>query len=272
MVVLGIQESRWLNPRIYGIILTMRKTLLIIMAVFILSIAATIKHNTCAVTPPAKQPVKKEERDFIGERIEYQVKVGAFSMGKAVYSHLENAELDGSTAKLMTFETDVARFYDLETIYSDPVTFLPIKVTRKIRGWNINEDIVEVYDQKDFILTITKFKGGTKLEEFKFNKISKPLHNAVLLPFYVRRVPDIKPGWSFQANFGNQEFKITLASQEKIQVPAGTFEAFRFESTPEKFLIWITSDERRIPIRIKDTGLFGYMLSMKSYSLEKDAN
>ncbi len=86
------------------------------------------------------------------------------------------------------------------------------------------------------------------------------------MPFYVRRVPNLRIGWSFQANFGNQEFKVDLVGTENVETPAGFFKAYRFESIPAKFSIWITTDKRRIPIKIKDTGMFGYTLIMKEYT------
>jgi len=244
----------------------MRKILFIILLILALAVAGTIR---CKINPLGVAKVRtlaEENNDFVGEKIIYEVKFGAMRMGKAVFNHLENVPLEGKAARVMTFETDVLRFYDLETIYSDLKTFLPLKVTRKIRGWNINEDIVELYNQKEFVLTITKFKEGKQIEELRFNKISKPIHNAVLLPFYVRRLPGLAAGWNFAANFGNAEFIVKLTGVENIQVPAGAFEAFRFESVPKKFFIWITTDKRRIPIRIQDSGLFGYTLSMKEYA------
>ena len=245
----------------------MRKIILIICLILILGLAGAVKCKI-GVFKPVVKSIDKVKDEFVGEKITYDVKFGSFSLGKAVFHHLENVDLDGIQAKLMTFETDVLNFYDLEKIYSDPVTFLPIKVTRKIDGWHIKEDIVEVYDQKSYILTITKFKNALKTEEFQVGKGStSPIHNAVLLPFYVRRIKDLKIGWGFLANFGNQQFKISLVGVEKLKIPAGEFEAFRFESAPKKFSIWITTDKRRIPIKIKDSGIFGYTLTMKEYIL-----
>lgn len=245
----------------------MRKIIFVILVILILSLAGMVrcKVNRLGLTGSEAGDSKQARDEFIGEKITYNVKFGSFNLGKAVFQHLENEEMGGKQASKMTFETDLLRFYDLETIYSDPVTFLPIRVTRKIKGWSINEDIVEVYDQKNFILTITKFVDRKK-EEVQFDKIAQPIHNAVLLPFYVRRIANLKIGWSFLANFGNQQFKIILSSIENIKIPAGVFQAFRFESVPKKFSIWITTDKRRVPVKIQDSGILGYTLIMKEYT------
>jgi len=213
--------------------------------------------------------LKKEAFEYIGERIAYEVKFGNFRLGEAIFRRLENTQLDGKPAILMTFETKVTGFYDLETIYSDPSSFFPLRVTRKLSGLTFNEDIVEAYDQKNFVLTIAKFKNNKKIEETKFDNHGQPIYNAVSLPFYLRRIPGLKPGWNLLTQFGNLEYNILLVSRENLETPLGAFETYRFQSQPRKFEIWVTADERRIPVKIKDSGMLGYTLLMKEYSIEK---
>ena len=62
-----------------------------------------------------------------------------------------------------------------------------------------------------------------------------------------------------------QEFKITLVSIEDVEVPAGTFKAFYFESEPKRFAIWISADDRRIPVKIRGSGGVNYTMAMRSY-------
>lgn len=252
----------------------MRKIIFIILVVacglFLLSFTDIVKDQTGSykLSRSAKN-TKKESFEYIGEKITYEVKFGSFRLGEAIFKRLENTILNGKPAVLMTFETNVSGFYDLETIYSDLTTFLPIRVTRKVRGLTFNEDITEDYDQKNFMLTMVKFKNNIKVDEEKFNNHGQPVYNAVSLPFYLRRIPDLKVGWSFSTQFGNLEYKITLSGKNNLETSLGAFEAYRFESQPRKFEIWVTADERRIPVKIKDTGLLGYTLTMKGYTLER---
>ncbi|MDP2918142.1 MAG: DUF3108 domain-containing protein, partial [bacterium] len=120
-----------------------------------------------------------------------------------------------------------------------------------------------------FILTLTKFKGKEKISEQKFDNHGRAIYNAVSLPFYLRRIPKLKIGWSMMTQFGNIEYNILLVSIENLETPLGKFETYRFESQPRKFEIWVTADKRRIPVKIKDAGMLGYALTMKGYSLEK---
>jgi hypothetical protein len=249
----------------------MRKIIFIILVIFavffILNITDTVKDNLGYKFSKREKPEALPE--YIGEKITYDVKFGSFRLGEAIFRRLENTKFEGKAAILMTFETKVTGFYDLETIYSDPNTFLPVRVTRKIDGLTLKEDIVEDYDQKKFILTLTKFKGKEKIDVQKFDNHGRPIYNAVSLPFYLRRIPKLNIGWKLVTQFGNLEYSIILISIENLETPLGIFEAYHFQSQPRKFEIWVTADKRRIPVKIKDTGILGYTLTMKGYSLEK---
>lgn len=212
-----------------------------------------------------KQIIKEEIPARIGEKISYDVKLGKVRLGKAKFCYLMNTELNGVSVGLMTFETVLAKFKDLEKIYSDIETFLPLKVERGINVWSKKEDIIEEYNQKEYTLTITKLRGKRK-EEVVIKK-DGPIHNAILLPYHVRRIPELGLGWIFLAKLPTQEFEIKLISVEDVKVPAGTFKSYRFESTPKRFEIWISADERRIPLKIKGSGGIGYTLVMREYSI-----
>ncbi len=95
-----------------------------------------------------------------------------------------------------------------------------------------------------------------------------PIHNAIMLPFYVRRMDNLGVGWSTIANLPKQRFEIKLVSLEEVVVPAGSFKSYHFISLPEKFELWISADERKIPVKIKGLGGVGYTFVMKEYSLQ----
>lgn len=212
-----------------------------------------------------KEVIPDEPFEPIGERIVYAIKLGKVSLGAATYTHLPRVELNGVKVSMMTFKTTLVRFNDLEKIYSDSKSFLPLQVERSISTWPSAEKISEEYDQENFILTIIKNKG--KAKQSLVIKKDGPIHNAILLPFYVRRMDKLEVGWSMKANLPNQQFEIKLVAIEEVKVPAGSFRAYRFESVPPRFEIWITSDERKIPIMIKGAGALGYTLLMKEYSI-----
>ena len=207
-----------------------------------------------------------KKKYYIGEKIVYDVNLGGVHIGKAKFSNISLTTFDSKRADLITFETKVTNFNDLEKIYCDPDTLLPIRVERDIKQLTSRERIVETYNQKNYTLAIKKTKGR-KVEELTL-KSDSPIQNAILLPFFVRRIPDFHIGRTIKINLPQTKFEIKPVSIVTIRVPAGKFKAYYFESKPAKFKIWISKDERRIPLRIKGLGGFGYTLLMKEYSLK----
>lgn len=200
----------------------------------------------------------------IGEKIIYDVKLGKLYLGQARFANIANAQVNGRTLNVMAFETKLTRFTDTEKIYSDPQTLLPVRVERDILNWFVREIITEDYDQDNFTVTIIKNKGAS--QEEKVIKKDSHIHNAILLPYYVRRIPRLDIGRIIIANLPTRRLEIKLTSIEEIKVPAGTFQAYHFTSTPKQIDIWISADERRIPIKIQGSGIFGYTMVMKEHS------
>ncbi|OGX23387.1 MAG: hypothetical protein A3J51_03175 [Omnitrophica WOR_2 bacterium RIFCSPHIGHO2_02_FULL_45_21] len=254
--------------RRFGLLLFIIFIFVVFLYVFLDKTTQRPAFTHASFKPKAEEsPVAKEEKPIerIGEKIVYGVILKKISLGRAVFTHLPHTQINGKKVSLMTFETKLIRFSDLETIYSDTNSFLPLKVERDISSWPIHEKITEHYDQENFILTIRKDKGREK-RQVVIRKNS-PIHNAIMLPFYVRRQDKLNLGWSMIANLPSQQFEINLVSIEELKVPAGTFKAYRFKSNPDRFEIWLSADERKIPLKIKGAGTLGYTLVMKEYSM-----
>jgi len=191
------------------------------------------------------------------EIISYDIK----PIGVCEYQDFGPIEYSGSKVNLCVFKTKVTGFEDKEVIFSDVQTRLPVLVKRDISIWIHKENITEEYFPKNNSLKLTKFEGGKKTEEY-FIKGSAPIQSAILVPFSLRNVPDLKIGSTFDIVLP-QEFRVKLSSTEEVIVPAGTFKAYHFTSTPPKFEIWISADELRLPVKIKGLGAFSYTLEMK---------
>ena len=271
---LGIPLCRGVNQqgmfKIKTLYLCIFLPFLISALIFLLSIKAKIDKSTSGwaqLILSAKikgEGIKSIQPDYVGEKIIYYVKLGKLYLGKARFNNLANVQLDGELLNVMTVETKLRQFTDMEKIYSDPQTLLPIRVERDILNWFIQERITEDYDQDNFTVTIIKNKGA-KQEKLVIKKDSH-IHNAVLLPYYVRRMPSLDVGRIIIANLPTRRLEIKLVSIEDIKLPAGTFKAFHFKSTPKQIEIWISTDERRIPLKIQGTGLFGYSMVMSEYT------
>lgn len=208
--------------------------------------------------------IKIIQPNYIGEKITYDVKLGNLHLGKARFNNMGNVQLNGNLLNVMTVETKLTQFTDREKIYSDLETLLPVRVERDILNWLIQERITEDYNQDNFTVTIIKNKGA--IQEKLVIKKDSHIHNAALLPYYVRRIPRLDVGRIIIANLPTRRLEIKLVSMEDVKVPAGTFKAFHFKSTPKQIEIWISADERRIPLKMQGTGIFGYSLVMSEYT------
>jgi len=222
---------------------------------------SSAKSGISAFPPAQDDPLRK----YVGEKIKYQVKLGLFPVGEAEFNHVSVTELSGTQVHLMTFRTSLARFKDNETIYCLPVNLLPVRVERTIDFWPKKEKIVEEYDQSGFSLKITKQEGDRNTEQVI--KRETVIHNAILLPYYVRTVRDLKEGWRMDVQLPTQRFVVLCVSLEDVKVPAGNFRAYHFTSDPPKFEIWISADEKRIPLKVKGTSAAGYTLLLTDYNL-----
>src|SRR3989338_5914769 len=131
------------------------------------------------------KPAKKSPAPFKG-KMAYDVKFGKLRLGTAVLQNLGETNINGQLLNTIIFRTDVGRFSDVETIYSDPKTFLPIKINREISNWFRKEVITEDYDQNNFTLTIT---NHNRAKEDKVTiKRDGPIHNAILLLYFGRNI------------------------------------------------------------------------------------
>ena len=220
-----------------------------------------------AATISAAKPVVIEEEkipDYSGEKIVYDVSMGGVKIGTSTFFHRELTKIGGIDAYLVEFTTKVVQINDTEKIWADTKEFLPLRIERDVRMWPKHEKIVESYDQALYTLDISKQSG--KLQQAQRIIKQSPIHNAILLPYQVRRIDPLEPGWSMKVTLPTQEFKITLASIVELEVPAGKFKAFYFESSPKRFEIWISADDKRIPVKIRGSSGVNYTMALRSYS------
>lgn len=242
--------------------------IVLLQFVILLKVKADKSGNGVNYKTPVVLKPELEKKEVIleglGERMLYDIKVGSITIGKSIFIHASRVELDGKKAHLMIFETKIPRFTDTERIYVDPETLLPVQVERDILNLFTREKIIEKYDAKEFTVTINK-KRGDKEENFIIKK-DGPIHNAILLPHFVRRAAKLDIGETLIANLPTSRYEIKLVSLENITVPAGRFESYHFESTPKKIEIWISADGRKIPVKIQSSAAFGYVMVLREYT------
>ena len=60
------------------------------------------------------------------------------------------------------------------------------------------------------------------------------------------------------------EFDVVFNGTDRIETPIGELDAYVFTSEPPKFELWLSTDGRYIPLKIKHPGTLGYSLVIES--------
>lgn len=202
-----------------------------------------------------------------GEKLTYSVVFKKLKIGKAVLTFHGTAELDGEEVYFITFDTDTSGFRDLEKIYAQKGTFLPLRVERQFRRLgSFTQRIVEEYDQEAFKVEISK-KGAIHTRKDTIEKTS-PIHNAILLSYIYRADFDRYTKEKHSVNLPTKEFEIFYAGKDEVKVPLEDSQAHIFASDPEQFKLCLKDDEKMMPLLIEDPNAFGYALKLKSVEEE----
>jgi hypothetical protein len=201
-----------------------------------------------------------------GERLIYDVYYAGLKAGESVLTFHGERDLGNQKAYYITFSTELPFLKDYEEIYACKDTFLPLKINRRIikLGGLSREHIEEVYDQKNFTVTITKDKKNP--ENSMIIQKNGPIYNAILLTYYYRANPDIRKRRDFEIVLPTQEFKIRISRQDDIETPSGKYLVDVFTSEPSKFTFYLSKDSRRLPVKITSHTALNYALVLK----EKD--
>jgi len=206
-------------------------------------------------------------QDYTGENLQYLIS----PLGRSEYNNLGMVDLNGVKVNLVTLRTKVLLVDDLEKIYSEPGSLLPLKIERSISKLWGKEYKTEEYDQKKFTVVMRRFKGK-KLVKEQIIKAKGPIQNVILLLFFLRNNPELKVGWNFTvrvpAEFKPElvSIKLELVSIDQITVPAGKFQAYHFKSIPNKFEFWINKNNPQVPLKIKIKSIIDFGVLMKKYS------
>jgi hypothetical protein len=198
----------------------------------------------------------------IGERLIYEVRYKNIAIGESILTFHGERKLQDKNVYYVTFSTKVPSFKDEEELYADINTFLPVEVRRKIKKTvGFDDRITEQYDQSNFKVDI---KNRSKLRK-KNTSIQKssPLHNSILLTYYYRTIKDFKKGELLNMNLPTISLDVSFHAVEEVGVPLGKFSAYVFTSNPPKFKLWLSQDEKRLPLKIENPGTLGYSLVLK---------
>lgn len=230
-----------------------------------------------------------------GERLEYKVNFGFFTIGQAKMviddkfyringRDCYKVDIYGKTTGMVDW---VANVDDHWGAYVDSVALVPHISYRKIREGRYKKDEVVRFDHRVNLIE-AKVKNK-KTGEFKEPKVyvAPPDVRDMLAGFLYMRVVDfdtLQKGDVFSVDgfFEDQfyELDIRYKGKEKVKTKAGQFNAIKLEPVmPENelfdgedsILAWVSDDENKIPLKIQAKMFIGNTgVELKSYDNVKN--
>ncbi len=168
--------------------------------------------------------------------------------GRLVYHGV--TELDNGRLQRVTLSVQALSMKDDEEIFGSEDFSAPVKVIRQVRVFGRDESIVETYAPDRKSVVIEKSVNGEARPALTL-KTDYELGNLLLMLYRIRSSKEMNIGDSYRFSLPTQEFDLFIKAKRRVKVPMGTYDAFILESRPSKYVIWISVDEERIPLRIK---------------------
>ena len=194
---------------------------------------------------------------FIGEVVSYDVRSLAVKQADANLEFKGLVEVGGRKAYLITFEAKGFNFLDIEKIYADKETFYPLRVERDLNIWGVAEKITEVYDQQNFIVTVTKTTKANSSPQVLAIQKKEEIDNIYCFIYRYRLNGDFKIGSSLKMNLPTKDVSIKIVKKTALEVGEKMLDTIFLETTPAQYKIWFDVGSEKIPHRIDKTAMVG---------------
>lgn len=203
---------------------------------------------------------------FFGEVISYDVRSLAMKMADAHTELKGRVDLDGRKTYLIVFEATGSNFFDKERIYADPEDLYPLRVERDVTYLGSVEQIIEIYDQEKFTVTISKTtKAKPEPESLVIQKKGK-IDNIYCFIYRYRLTGDFKIGSSLSLNLPTKDVSVKVVKNTTLDAEGNHFNTVFLETIPSQYRMWFDVRKRKVPIRIdKPAMVGGTIMVMKGY-------
>jgi hypothetical protein len=207
------------------------------------------------------------------ERLTYEVGWGIVDVGEATLDVAKIVDFDGKPAYAITSEAVsngfCDKFYkvrDLNESWVDAKTLSSLGYSKKLReGKFFRDEWVLLKDGKFVAKTVNRdgdysWKSGT----------APVVVQDILSSIYFVRGQNLEPGKDISLDVNTKDnwpLMVRVHKKEKVKTPAGKFQTIVVEPAMRKegifvqkgkrLRIWLTDDERRIPVMIKVEVFFG---------------
>ena len=202
----------------------------------------------------------------VGEHLIFEIAYGVIKAGTATMSIPDTQWVRGRPCYHVVTTAESNKFFDpffkvrdrVET-FIDMDGIFPWKFEKHIREGKFQSDKYVEYDQYNHLVVMDK--DTLSVQEYVQDVLSSF--------YYIRTIP-LEVGKSVDIdNYGDGKIyplKILVHKKQQIQVPAGTFDCIVVEPVMRvegifnqtgRLAIWLTDDERRIPVLMKSKIIIG---------------
>lgn len=235
-----------------------------------LSPAAALPRDSAAVEPPGLSDSLAVAADSlpgrhsaiaVGERLVFTVRYGVIRAGTAVMENLGRKKVAGrpayhivSTASSNSVFDGIYRVRDRVVSLMDEDRLYSLYFEKHLREGRYRADQQVRFD----------LDRAVALYQDGYEAAVTPGAFDVLAAFYRVRTMPLEPGQQFfldsHDNRKNYPLRVTVLRRERVETPAGTFDCLVVEPTLRsgaffknegKLTIWLTDDDRRIPVLMR---------------------
>ena len=191
----------------------------------------------------------------VGEVLTYSVKIAGISAGKQVTEVVQAATLDGHDVYRLTSEKQTnslfATFYhfrDSQESYITTDQLYPVRFTKNLEDSNYRARVKVNFFYKSGTAEYSKNEASKKI------KVPLGTQDELSMVYFVRS-KDLKVGRTYTfpvlVKDAVQDVVLTAYRREVMKTEAlGRVETVALR-TSHGYLIWLTNDERRFPVRIE---------------------
>ncbi len=212
----------------------------------------------------------------VGEKLTFVIKYQFVSAGIAMMEVSSGAIVNGRPTMLIETKAEsnsvIDKFFKVRDFNSSTVdarSLMSLNFHQNLKegGYSVIRNTAFDYARRSY--KFSRVRRGNLTE--RSGKIDQPIHD-ILSAFFYTRTLDLKPGGKYSIKVFSDEDVYSLVvnvykKTQKVSVPAGKFECLRlepvvlgdgiFKGDDGRMLIWLTNDERKIPVQIRSKVFIG---------------
>lgn len=239
---------------------------------------------SASAPPPA--PIYFPLRFGPGERLTYEVTLNDANVGKAVLEIVEKTKFAGRDAYHIVSRIKSNKWISLFSRIDDRVeSYIDVE-----DGYSHRIQINKRRKKKEELKTIDFDQVEHRAIESKGDKhevfdIPPKVQDFLSSLYYLRAHNRLEPGASvffdLHQNGKNWQLEVRVLEKERVSTPAGSFRTIKVQTSfPEGGLlksegdlfIWLTDDEKRVPVMMQSEGKRGLMIASLSSEREGEVN